>query len=167
MTGTQRGFTLIELLITVAIIGIIAAIAIPNMLMAVQRAKVNRTLADLRTISEAISLFMLDYSECPDDGGTFRDIGWILTNTALGDFYQGAVRDPWGKPYRYRVSPDLNVYMVKSFGSNRIHNNTTGDFVSASTWVDATCTGLTFRDTTEIAKRGCDIVYLNGVLAEK
>jgi type II secretion system protein G len=49
----KKGFTLIELLMVVAIIGIICAIAIPNLIYAVQRAKQRRTMLDMKNIATA------------------------------------------------------------------------------------------------------------------
>ena len=60
MIRKQKGFTLIELLIVVAIIGIIAAIAIPNLLNAIDRGKQKRTMADVRSIGTAIESYAVD-----------------------------------------------------------------------------------------------------------
>jgi len=62
----SHGFTLIELLIVVAIIGILAAIAIPNFLEAQIRAKVGRVKADLRTYGLAIEIYRVDWGTYPN-----------------------------------------------------------------------------------------------------
>jgi type II secretion system protein G len=61
----SKGFTLIELLIVVAIIGIIAAIAIPNLLNAIDRGKQKRTMADMRSIGTAVESFAVDNNVYP------------------------------------------------------------------------------------------------------
>jgi len=60
-----KGFTLIELLIVVAIIGIIAAIAIPNLLNAIDRGKQKRTMADMRSIGTAVESYAVDNNVYP------------------------------------------------------------------------------------------------------
>ena len=65
MRRKERGFTLIELLIVVAIIGIIAAIAIPNLLNAIDRGKQKRTMADVRSIGTACESYAIDNNQYP------------------------------------------------------------------------------------------------------
>ena len=65
MKRNDKGFTLIELLIVVAIIGIIAAIAIPNLLNAIDRGKQKRTMADLRSMGTAIEEYSIDNNFYP------------------------------------------------------------------------------------------------------
>src|SRR5437867_7536931 len=65
MKKNQSGFTLIELLIVIAIIGILAAIAIPNLLNAVQRGKQKRSMADMRSLATAIEAYAVDNNVYP------------------------------------------------------------------------------------------------------
>ena len=65
LNRNAKGFTLIELLIVVAIIGIIAAIAIPNLLNAIDRGKQKRTMADMRSIGTAVESYAVDNNVYP------------------------------------------------------------------------------------------------------
>ena len=61
--GAGAGFTLVELLVVIAIIGLLAAVAIPNLLNAVQRGKQKRTMADMRALATAIESYAVDNDE--------------------------------------------------------------------------------------------------------
>ena len=63
----KKGFTLIELLIVVAIIGILAAIAVPNFLNAQIRAKIAKVESDIKAISTGLEMYKLDNNSYPGD----------------------------------------------------------------------------------------------------
>lgn len=69
-----EGFTLIELLIVVAIIGIVAAIAIPNIMSAIQKGKQKSTMGDMKTIGNAISAYHVAVGMVPDGA----DVGALV-----------------------------------------------------------------------------------------
>ena len=99
----QPGFTLIELLIVVAIIGIIAAIAIPNLLNAVDRGKQKRSMADLRTIGTAVESYSVDVSYYPVQT-SMASISSITGSTmGIEPLYikLAPTRDGWGGLYYY------------------------------------------------------------------
>lgn len=100
MKKSVAGFTLIELLIVVAIIGILAAIAVPNFINAQIKAKVSRAQSDLRAIATAVEMYTLDNNAPPPStSGTLGDStgGYIRFNltTPIAYLSQGLLPDPF------------------------------------------------------------------------
>ncbi len=125
----RAAFTLIELLIVVAIIGILAAIAVPNFLNAQIRAKVSRAQADLRTIRTAVQAYALDHDGPP--ANTHPSLGY-RTNGYLGPHIttpvayltDGLLLDPFFKSHdEEAVANDEQYYTYQHLGFYQVQSN--------------------------------------------
>jgi len=117
MKKRDFGFTLLELLIVVAIIGIIAAIAIPNFMDSLQKARQKRSVSEIRTMVVSLQSFSVDYGGYPNQ--SHNGIGYINLPLVLDQdgepimvpTYIQAIPhlDGWNSPYYYFAGPDGTI----------------------------------------------------------
>ena len=111
----QKGFTLIELLIVVAIIGIIAAIAIPNLLNAIDRGKQKRSMSDIRSIGTAVESYAVDTNIYPG-AASIAAVAAVLQPIYIKTM---PTKDGWNNPLVWQDgAPQYQGYTVGSGGKN-------------------------------------------------
>jgi len=134
----EKGFTLIELLIVVAIIGIIAAIAIPNLLNAIDRGKQKRTMADMRSIGTAVESYAVDNNFYPKNLSTFATVA------------------PFIQPIYIKTAPTVDGWN----GTWQFASTATGSQYTITSWTkDGVVSAATGGQTSDF---NCDIIFANG-----
>jgi type II secretion system protein G len=120
----DAGFTLIELLIVVAIIGLIAAIAIPNLRNAMNKAKQSRTLADIKTIGNALESYAVDNNTYPK---SLTDANAQVLGSYVSLYLKTVPPgDGWSNPWHIDTNSAGTVYTITSYGADGVSGTSPG-----------------------------------------
>ena len=118
----QAGFTLIELMVVLVIIGVLAALIVPNVLDRADDARVTAAKTDINNLVQALKLYKLDNQRYPTAG---QGLQALLTKPTAGPipsnwkhYLDKLPSDPWGQPYQY-LNPGIKGEIdVFSFGAD-------------------------------------------------
>ena len=116
----QRGFSLIEIMVVVVIMGILAALVVPNLLDRPDQARAVAARQDIASIAQALKLYRLDNGRYPNSEQGLR----ALVERPSGDmnnwrkYLERLPNDPWNQPYQY-LSPGVHgEFDVFSLGAD-------------------------------------------------
>lgn len=120
MSSLQRGFTLIEVMVVVVILGILAAVIVPNVIGKDEQARITTTKSSLASIANALEMYRLDNHKYPT---TQEGLEALVTKPASakvfpdGGYLKSLPNDAWDNPFQY-VSPGHGGknYDIYSFG---------------------------------------------------
>jgi type II secretion system protein G len=120
MAKRNKGFTLIELLVVVAVVGILAALVIPNAMLSIQKAKQKQTMKEIISIATATASYATDAGAAPDPGnqaGPLADGSNFVKALSPTYIKLCPIKDNWGNPFRvYTGSAVAGVYGIPAAG---------------------------------------------------